>query len=223
MSIPGEGRQMVCPRAGVLAATLFNLYTNDFPVIRSRRFIYADDVCCALQAETFSEIECTLAADLAHLAKYCQLWRLKLSTSETVTSVFHLHNNTSRCKLNVHMNGQRLKHNLCSMYLSVALDPTLSYREHLSRRALKPKSRDNLIMKLAGTSWGASASTLHTSALALCYSVAEYCCPVWARSSYTILINTQLHRAMRLISGCLQPTQLSWLPVLSTVAPPFLS
>jgi len=27
---------------------------------------------------------------------------------------------------------------------------------------------------------------------------------------------------MRLISGCLQPTQLSWLPVLSSVAPPSL-
>ena len=25
---------------------------------------------------------------------------------------------------------------------------------------------------------------------------------------------------MRLISGCLQPTQLSWLPVLSNIAPP---
>jgi len=60
---------------------------------------------------------------------------------------------------------------------------------------------------------------LRTSALALCYSVAEYCCPVWARSSFTNLIYTQLHSAVRLISGCLQPTQLSWLPVLSNVAP----
>jgi len=52
--------------------------------------------------------------------------------------------------------------------------------------------------------------------------VTEYCCPGWARSSYTNLINTQLHSAMRLISGHLQPTQLSWLPVLSSVAPPSL-
>ena len=44
---------------------------------------------------------------------------------------------------------------------------------------MKLKSRNNLIAKLIGTSWGASASTLRTSALALCYSVAEYCCPVW--------------------------------------------
>ena len=61
-----------------------------------------------------------------------------------------------------------------------------------------------------------------TAALALCYSVAEYCCPVWARSSYTNLIYTQLHSSMRLISGCLQPTHLSCLPVLSNVAPPAL-
>jgi len=45
---------------------------------------------------------------------------------------------------------------------------------------------------------------------------------VWAGSSYTNFIDTQLHSAVRLISGCLQPTQLSWLPVLSNVAPPYV-
>jgi len=45
---------------------------------------------------------------------------------------------------------------------------------------------------------------------------------VWARCSYTDLIDTQLHSAVRLISSCLQPTQLSWLPVLSNVALPSL-
>jgi len=115
------------------------------------------------------------------------------------------------------MNGQRLKRNLTQCHLV-----TLSYREHLSHSAAKLKSRNNLIAKLAGTSWCASASTIRTSALALCYSVAEYCCRVWARSSYTNLIETQLHSSVRLISGCLQPTQLSWLPLLSNVAPPSL-
>jgi len=36
------------------------------------------------------------------------------------------------------------------------------------------------------------------------------------------LIDTQLHSAVSLISGCLQPTQPSWLQVLSNVAPPSL-
>ena len=114
-----------------------------------------------------------------------------------------------------------LKHDPYPVYLGVTLDQTISYREHLSR-AVKLKSSNNLIAKLAGTSWGASASTLRTSALAVCYSIAEYCCSVWARSSCTNVIETQLHSSMCLISGCLQPTQLSWLPVLSNVAPPSL-
>jgi len=80
-------------QGSLLALTLFNIYTNDLPV----RAMAAG--CCALQAETFSKIECT--ADLAHLAKYCQLWHLKPSTSKTVTNVFHLHNNWSHCELNV--------------------------------------------------------------------------------------------------------------------------
>jgi len=106
------------------------------------------------------------------------------------------------------------------VYLGVTLDWSLSYREHLSCSAVKLNSRNNLIVKLAVTSWRPSASTLRTSALALCYSVTEYCCTVWARSNYTNLTDTQLHSAMFLISGCLKPMQLSWLPVLSSVAPP---
>ena len=42
----------------------------------------------------------------------------------------------------------------------------------------KLKNRNNLLMKLAGSTWGASANTLRSSALALCYSAAEYCAPV---------------------------------------------
>ena len=51
---------------------------------------------------------------------YCQLWYVKHNTSKTVTSVFHLHKNRSCCELNVHMNGQRLKH-----WCHFRLDPFL--------------------------------------------------------------------------------------------------
>ena len=58
---------------------------------------------------------------------------------------------------------------------------------------------------------------------ALCtqsHNTAAQC--VWARSSYTGLIDTQLHSFMRLISGCLHSNLVSWLLVLSNVAPPSL-
>jgi len=75
---------------------------------------------------------------------------------------------------------------------------------------------------LAGTSWGASAPTLRTSALDLCYSVAECCAPVWSRSPYTRLVDVQLNEAMRTVSGTLRPTLLPWLLVISHIAPPHL-
>ena len=64
--------------------------------------------------------------------------------------------------------------------------------------------------------------TLQTSALALCYSVGEYCAPVWCRSAHTELVDAQLNFTMRLISGTLRPTALPWLPVLANIEPPAL-
>jgi len=77
-------------------------------------------------------------------------------------------------------------------------------------------------MKLASSTWGASANTLRSSAPALCYSAAEYCAPVWSRSAHTSQVDVQLNSTMRLISGTLRSTPLPWLPVLSNIEPPAL-
>ena len=62
--------------------------------------------------------------------------------------------------------------NYHSCNTGVTLDRMLSYRLHLTKTAGKLKNRNNLLMKLAGSTWGASANTLRSSALALCYSAA---------------------------------------------------
>ena len=72
------------------------------------------------------------------------------------------------------------------------------------------------------STWGASANTLRSSALVLCYSAAEYCAPVWSRSAHTSQIDVQLNSTMHLISGTLRSTPLQWLPVLSNIEPPAL-
>ena len=63
---------------------------------------------------------------------------------------------------------------------------------------------------------------MRTSSLALCYSVAEYCAPVWFHSAHAKLVDVQLNDSMRLISGTLRPTPLPWFPALCNTEPPVL-
>ena len=85
--------------------------------------------------------------------------------------------------------------------------------------ATKTRTRNNLVHMLAGTTWRAGAKTLCTSALALCYSVAEYCAPVWRNSAHTNLVDVQLNNTMRTVTGAVRCTRTDWLPFLSNIAP----
>ena len=134
--------------------------------------------------------------------------------NETASSIFHLHSTRSTWELTVMLVRQHLHYDPFLVYLGVTFDWTLSYKEL--------ESQNNLLAKLVETTWGANANTLRQSALALCYSVADYCAPVWAQSTYTRLVDAQLNNSMRLISGALRPTPLPWLPDLSHIESPAL-
>ena len=105
-------------------------------------------------------------------------------------------------------------------YLGATFDQILTFKEHLPRCKEKVRAQVNFIQKLAGTSWGAGVKTLRTAMLALIYSTAEYCVPVWLASAHTKAIDVQLNAMMRTVSGTLKPTKTEWLPVLCNIAPP---
>jgi len=68
---------------------------------------------------------------------------------------------------------------------------------------------------VSNASWGINANTLRSSTLAVCYCVAEHCCPVSARSSITDL-DVQLNSTMR-FRGTLCFAPLSWLAIMSNI------
>ena len=86
---------------------------------------------------------------------------LSTSTSKTISSVFHLNNTSATRELSVYLDGQRLRQECHPTYLGVTLDGTLSYRVHWTKTAGKLKNRNNLLMKLACSTWGTSAITGH--------------------------------------------------------------
>ena len=209
------------PQGSVLAPVLFNIYTNDQPISPgTRSFIYADDLGIATQNSDIKEIEGTLTRALDSLTVYYQANQLKANPSKTQVSLFHLRNRESGKKLSLMWNGTPLDHCEHPVYLGVTLDRTLSFKQHIEKVKGKVRTRNNLLRKLANSSWGACASTLRATALALCYSAAEYACPVWERSSHSRKLDPILNDSCRAITGCLKATNIDSLYVLSGIAPP---
>lgn len=132
-------------------------------------------------------------------------------------TTFHINNWLSKYKPQIKFGGKSLDYDPKPKHLGVTLDRQLTYKHHIENTAAKLKTRNNIIHKLAGSSWGAAMSTL-----ALVYSAAEYASPVWLNSSHCSKIDVQLNHSMRIISGTVKSTPTEWLPVLCNILPPHI-
>ena len=178
------------PQGSVLSPTLFNIYTNDQPILDgTRSFIYADDLCVIAQYPTFQEVEQQIEEALGELTHYYRSNSLRANPDKTQVTAFHLRNREAKRSLQVSWNGVDLENTNTPKYLGVTLDRTLSYKTHIHNTKMKVSTRNNILKKLANSRWGTNARTIRTTALALCYSTAEYAAPVWERSAYAHLLN----------------------------------
>jgi len=99
------------------------------------------------------------------------------------------------------------------------LDRSLTYRRHLESLCKKLTSRVTLLRQLAGSGWGAGATTLLIVTLALLHSTSEYCTPVWCRSTHIRLIDPVIKDVLRIVTGCLRTTLADNLPILAGIQP----
>ena len=70
---------------------------------------------------------------------------------------------------------------------------------------MKVATRNDLLRKLSNSKWGANASTIRTTALALCYSVAECAAPVCAGSSHAQKLKPTKVEDLYLLAGIVPP------------------
>ena len=114
----------------------------------------------------------TAAGPYDEMSIYYSRNLLKPNTAKTQICCFHLRNRYGKHKHNVTWNGVELDNYPNPIYRGVTLARTLSFKQ----------TRHNLLRKLTNPEWGAHPATVRTTALALCFSTAEFACSSWGRS-----------------------------------------
>ena len=200
------------PQGSTLTPILLHIYTSDIPTTVSHQYGYADDMTLLYSHKCWPKVEETLCRDVEDLADFLQTWRLKLNTTKTALTSFHLNNHTPQRQLNICVHGTTIPLNPHPKNIGVKLDRQLTYKQHTEDLRGKVITRNNSIRCLSGSTSGANAKTLRTEALAIVYISAEYATPVWSRSSHTKKLDVSLNDTMRIITGCVKPTPHSSFP-----------
>ena len=156
---------------------------------------------------------------MASLTAHLYEQKIKLSTTKTVSAVFHLYNKDTTLDLSIFINGLTLPFCAEQIYLSIKLNWTLTFRRHLESLLKKLLSRIRFLKQLTGSSWNAEATILRTVTLALVDSTAEYCAPVWCCSAHTRIIDKPINDVLRIVTRCLRPTPTDNLFILTGIQP----
>ena len=132
----------------VHSPTLFNIYTNDQPILDgTRSLIYANDLCITAQYPTFQEVEQKIKEALGGPTHYYRGNSLHANPDKTQVTAFHLRNREVRRSLQVSWNGVDLENTDTPKYLGVTLDMTLSCKTHIHNTKMKVATRNNQLKK----------------------------------------------------------------------------
>jgi hypothetical protein len=144
----------------------------------AKHFIYADDSASAIQGNQFKVIEEKLTKTLETMSNYYNDNHFKPNPSKTLVCTFRFKNKEANRNLQITWEGALLTHCKTPTYLGVTLDRTLTFKSHSEKTAKKINTRNCLIRKLTGSTWGDQPHALRMLALALCFFVGEYASPV---------------------------------------------
>ena len=102
------------------------------------------------------------------------------------------------------------------------MDRMLSFKRHALNTKAKVNTINNLLRKITNPRWGAHPDTVRTTALALCFSIAEFACSSWGRSRHTGHVDIALNDTCRIITGCLKATPIPYMYALAGIVPPHI-
>ena len=114
-------------QGSVLAPSLCNIYTADFPKTSGNCFMYADDVAITYFTSNIAKVQGNLSTDMKTVCQYLHDCHLKLSRPKTMSSLFHLKNQLTLKLIKVTLDSNTiLKCEQYPTYLHI-IYPTISH------------------------------------------------------------------------------------------------
>ena len=212
------------PQGGVLSPPLFNLYMSTMPTPPSTSHLttYADDGTVCGSGPKIEPICQQLNTYLDKLNNWFLQRNLFISPSKSSATIFTTWSNEVGIELPIFIDGKKVPTIKNPTILGVTLDPTLSFKSHLTKIKSKVNSRTNILKALSGTTWGKDKEILVSTYKAVGQSVLNYCAPVWtpslSKASWDELQPCQ-NAALRAALGCVKMTSTDHLHSESKIMP----
>jgi len=175
------------PQGSVLGPVLFNLYFNKVSSCTSREVqfqtaarkiaelaMFADDLSSWASGKRLGTISKKLQEVLDNIEQFMNKWRMKVSTSKTVCTVFNKKGRDMGAQLALTYKQVLIASDKNPKFLGVTLDPGLRLHKHteiIQQRAMK---RLNMIRSVKGKNWGASSKLAMTMYKTLVRPLIEY-------------------------------------------------
>ena len=194
------------PQGGIISPLLLNLYMRSLPTAPGNISLitYADDITITTSRSLVDELPVRLNKYLAEVSEWLEKRRLVPSAEKSTTTLFTTWSKEVSTDLQVFIKGE--KNPVCKnpRKLGVTFDGMMKFTQHAKITGDKVQSRNNILKKLAGTTWGCSKETLTTSYKAIGRSVLNYAAPIWSPNlSDTNWRNLQVKQnaALRIATG----------------------
>lgn len=199
------------PQGTVLSPTLFSLYLAGLEKVISPGTsigMFADDIALWSSGTNIAQLEASINDSLKALSVFAAEFKLCFNPAKSIATFFttdkHLYNYQPLLKLD----HQDLTYEKHPKYLGYILDPEFTGNKHIEHITLKAKKRLNILKYIAGRDWGANASTLRNSYLALIRPILEFGFPIFCCASKTNLdkLERVQSSAARIITGLRRST-----------------
>ena len=180
------------------------LMVIDLPKVVSKCqvMLYADDAVLFFSSQRSEDIEAALNFDLKQVYEWVKVNKLALNQTKTEFMLFGSQTKLSKLEKNICIELEQFKISqvYTYRYLGVWLDPTLNWKEHVTKTSKKIGSRIALLgrskryLPLEGRKLLANALIL---------PLFEYCCNAWSHCSQKVVdIIVKQHKKMaRVIVG----------------------